>query len=66
MCRWRGGDVYFRGSKLLKVNGKLIIEIGSDQKYKMIKILKNNNYYINKIIKDLSNNDRCIVCTKLQ
>ena len=58
--------VIIKSSKLLKVNGKLIIEIGSDQKYKMIKILRNNNYYINKIIKDLSNNDRCIVCTKLQ
>ena len=58
--------VITKSSKLLKVNGKLIIEIGSDQKYKMIKILKKNNYYINKIIKDLSNNDRCIVCTKLQ
>jgi len=58
--------IIIKSSKLLKVNGKLIIEIGSDQKYKMIKILKNNNYYINKIIKDLSNNDRCIVCTKLQ
>ena len=58
--------VITKSSKLLKVNGKLIIEIGSNQKYKMIKILKNNNYYVNKIIKDLSNNDRCIVCTKLQ
>tara|TARA_B100001057_G_scaffold380367_1_gene386018 strand:- start:1290 stop:2129 length:840 start_codon:yes stop_codon:yes gene_type:complete len=55
-----------KSSKLLKVNGKLIIEIGSNQKYKMIKILKNNNYYINKIKKDLSNHDRCMVCTKLQ
>ena len=58
--------VIIKSSKLLKVNGKLIIEIGSDQKYKVIKILKNNNYYINKIIKDLSNKDRCVVSTKLQ
>ena len=58
--------VIIKSSKLLKVKGNLIIEIGSDQKYKVIKILKNNNYYINRIIKDLSNNDRCIVCTKLQ
>ena len=58
--------VIIKSSKLLKVNGKLIIEIGSDQKYKVIKILKNKNYYINKIIKDLSNKDRCVVSTKLQ
>ena len=58
--------VISKASRLLKINGKLIVEIGSDQKYKVIKILKNKNYYINKIIRDLSNNDRCIVCTKLQ
>ena len=58
--------VITKSSKLLKVNGKLVIEIGCDQKYKVIKILKNNNYYINRVIKDLSNKDRCIVCTKLQ
>ena len=57
--------VITKSLKLLKINGKLIIEIGSDQKYKVIKILKNNNFYINKITKDLSNNDRCIVSTKL-
>ena len=51
---------------LLKLkNGKLIIEIGSDQKYKMINILKKNKFYINKITKDLSNLDRCITSTKI-
>ena len=40
-----------KSSKLLKINGKLIIEIGSDQKYKMINILKKNKFYINKILK---------------
>ncbi len=57
--------IIIKASQLLKVNGKLIIEIGSDQKYKVIKILKKYNFYINKIVKDLSNYDRCIVSTKL-
>ena len=54
-----------KSSKLLKINGKLIIEIGSDQKYKMINILKKNKFYIDKITKDLSNLDRCITSTKI-
>ena len=54
-----------KASQLLKVNGKLIIEIGNNQKYKMIEFLKKNNYFINKVVKDLSNIERCIICTKL-
>ena len=57
--------VIIKASHLLKTNGKLIIEIGSDQKYKVINLLNNSNFFINKIIKDLSNQDRCIVSTKL-
>ena len=54
-----------KASQLLKINGKLIIEIGNNQKYKMIEFLKKNNYFINKVVKDLSNIERCIICTKL-
>ena len=57
--------VIIKATQLLKINGKLIIEIGSDQKYKVINLLNNSNFFINKIIKDLSNQDRCIVSTKL-
>ena len=57
--------VIIKATQLLKINGKLIIEIGSDQKYKVINLLNNSNFFINKIIKDLSNHDRCIVSTKL-
>ena len=57
--------VIIKASHLLKTNGKLIIEIGSDQKYKVINLLNNSNFFINKIIKDLSDQDRCIVSTKL-
>ena len=48
----------------LKTHGKLILEIGYDQKEPVKKILNENNFYINKIIKDLAKNDRCIVSTK--
>ncbi len=58
--------VIFKSKKLLKVNGKLILEIGHKQKKQCVKILNDNNFYINKISKDLSSKDRCIVSTKLQ
>ncbi len=57
--------VILKASQMLKKNGKLIIEIGNNQKYKVINLLNNNNFFINKKIKDLSNHDRCIVSTKL-
>ncbi|MDC3039015.1 peptide chain release factor N(5)-glutamine methyltransferase [Candidatus Pelagibacter sp.] len=50
---------------LLKNNGKLILEIGHDQKYKVINFLKKKNFFINKTIKDYGNNIRCIVSTKI-
>ena len=58
--------VIFKSKKLLKINGKLILEIGCKQKNKCVKILNENKFYINKISKDLSGKDRCIVSTKLQ
>ncbi len=58
--------VVFKASQLLKINGKLIIEIGSNQKYKVIEILKKNNFFINKLIKDLAKHDRCLVSTKIK
>ncbi len=57
--------VIIKSKKLLKRSGKLIIEIGSKQKNQSIKILNENNFYINKISKDLSGKDRCIISTKL-
>ena len=57
--------VILKASQLLKINGKLIIEIGKNQKYKVIKFLNKNNFFVNKTVKDLSNIDRCIISTKL-
>ncbi len=58
--------VVLKASQLLKINGKLIVEIGSNQKYKMIEILKKNSFFINKLIKDLAKHDRCLVSTKMK
>tara|TARA_E500000178_G_scaffold144076_1_gene143655 strand:+ start:3388 stop:4227 length:840 start_codon:yes stop_codon:yes gene_type:complete len=58
--------VISKSKNLLKNNGKLILEIGHDQKYKVTNLLKKKNYFINKIIKDYGNNTRCIVSTKIK
>ena len=57
--------VISKSKYLLKLNGKLILEIGYDQKYKVVNFLKEKNFFINKIIKDYGNNSRCIVSTKI-
>lgn len=54
-----------KSSELLKKNGKFILEIGFDQKNKVIKLLNNRGFYINSTVKDLANNDRCIISTKI-
>jgi release factor glutamine methyltransferase len=54
-----------KSSELLKKNGKFILEIGFDQKSKVIKLLKNKGFYINSTIKDFAKNDRCIISTKI-
>ena len=54
-----------KSSELIKKNGRFILEIGFDQKNKVINLLKKEGFYINSTQKDLSNNDRCIVSTKI-
>ncbi len=54
-----------KSSKLIKINGRLILEIGFGQKNDVKRILVNRGFYINKVVKDFSNNDRCIISTKL-
>jgi len=53
-----------KASMLIKKNGKFILEIGFNQKNKVLKILKEEGFYVNKAIKDYGNNDRCIISTK--
>ena len=54
-----------KSSELIKKNGKFILEIGFDQKNKVINLLKKEGFYINSTLKDLAKNDRCIVSTKI-
>ena len=54
-----------KSSELLKKNWKFILEIGFDQKSKVIKLLNDKGFYINSTVRDLANNDRCIVSTKI-
>ena len=54
-----------KSSELIKKNGKFILEIGFDQKSKVINLLKKEGFYINSASKDLAKNDRCISCTKI-
>ena len=57
--------VISKAAVLIKKNGKLFLEIGFNQKIKVIEILKKEGFYINKALKDYGKNDRCIVCTKI-
>ena len=54
-----------KSSELIKKNGRLILEIGFNQKDKIINLLREKGFYINSISKDLAKNDRCIVSTKI-
>ena len=54
-----------KSSELIKIGGKLILEIAFDQKNEVIKLLKERGFFINKTSKDLAKNDRCIISTKI-
>ena len=54
-----------KSSELIKKNGKLILEIAFDQKLQVKKLLEENGFYINKVLKDIAQNDRCIISTKI-
>ena len=54
-----------KSSELMKINGKLILEIAFNQKTKVKELLNKKGFYVNKIFKDYANNNRCIICTKL-
>ena len=56
--------VILNSSKLIKKNGKLVLEIAFDQAESVKSILKQNEFYINEIIKDLSKKNRCIISTR--
>ncbi len=57
--------VTLKASELIKKNGVFALEFGFDQKKRVKNILINKGFYINKVLKDYANNDRCIISTKL-
>ena len=58
-------NVVKKSVELIKTKGKLVIEIGDKQINFTKEILRVNGFYINKIVKDLSKKNRCIVSTKI-
>ena len=58
-------EVVYKSSVLIKKKGKLFLEIGYNQKNEVIRILNYNKFYINRIVKDLGKNNRCIISTKI-
>ncbi|MBC8296789.1 MAG: peptide chain release factor N(5)-glutamine methyltransferase [Pelagibacterales bacterium] len=54
-----------KATVLIKKNGKLVLEIGFNQKNKVQEMLRRKGFYINKTIKDYGKKDRCIISTKI-
>ena len=54
-----------KSKNLLKINGKLIFEVGSKQMIQVINLLKNNGFYINRVCKDFQSIPRVIISTKI-
>ena len=54
-----------RCSILTKKKGKLFLEVGNDQVNQTTRLLRNRGFFINKIVKDLAKNNRCIISTKI-
>ena len=57
--------VIYKSKYILKKNGILALEIGNGQHKKVLSILKNNNFRLNRTVKDYKNNIRCIFSTLL-
>ena len=55
-----------KSSELIKLNGKLILEIAHDQRDMVKNILIKNGFFVNRVVKDLNKNDRCIMCTRIK
>ena len=58
-------NVIKKSKRLLRKNGKIILEFDDSQLFNIKKKLMNNKFYINEVLKDLSGKNRCIVATSL-
>ena len=54
-----------KATVLIKKNGKLVLEIGFNQKNKVQEMLRKKGFYINKTLKDYGKKDRCVISTKI-
>ena len=55
--------VIYKSKRILKIKGMLALEIGNEQIKKVSKILTRNNFRIRYLIKDFSENIRCVLST---
>ena len=53
--------VIYKAKYILKIRGKLALEIGNEQYLEVSKILKRNNFRIEHYIKDYKENIRCLI-----
>ena len=58
-------NIIDKSKVLMKKKGKLFLEVGYNQSEHVSRRLIKKGFYINKIVKDLSKNNRCIVSTKI-
>ena len=58
-------SVIDKSKMLIKKQGRLFLEIGDKQEKYVSKFLKKRGFYINKVVKNLSKNIRCIISTKI-
>ena len=57
--------IIIKSKILLKLNGKLIFEIGENQLTPVRVLLKANKFYINEVCKDLQSHPRVIISTRI-
>ena len=58
-------EVIKKSTILIKKKGKLFLEIGLNQVNETKKLLIDNKFYVNRIVKDLGKKNRCIISTKI-
>ena len=58
--------VIYKSKEILKVNGRLALEISGEQKYKVSEILFKNNFRLENIIKDYNRIYRILISKKLK
>ena len=54
-----------KSKTLLKKNGNLIFEIGNKQHFDVMKFLKKNDFYVEKILRDIQQLPRVIISKKI-